>query len=48
MMADYKSAIMFDEVREFAIDDTFAIFLKEKGKENPYFAGKISDITKFQ
>ena len=48
MMADYKSAIMFDEVREFAIDDTFAIFLKEKGKENPYSAGKISDITKFQ
>lgn len=48
MMADFKSAIMFDEVREFAIDDTFAIFLKEEGKENPYFAGKISDITKFQ
>lgn len=28
--------------------DNFAIFLKEEGKDNPYFAGKISDITKFQ
>lgn len=48
MMVNYESAIMVDEIREFAIDDTFAIFLKEKGKENPYFASKISDITKFQ
>lgn len=39
---------MVDEIREFAIDDTFAIFLKEESKDNPYFAGKISDITKFQ
>ena len=37
-----------EEKREFVIDDTFAIFLKENGKDNPYFAGKISDITKFQ
>lgn len=48
MMANYESAMMVDEIREFAIDDTFAIFLKEEGKENPYFAGVISDITKFQ
>ena len=34
--------------REFYIDDTFAIFLKEEGKNIPYFAGKINDITKFQ
>ncbi len=34
--------------REFRIDDTFAIFLKEEGKATPYFAAKISDITKFQ
>ena len=27
---------------------TARIFLKEEGKDNPYFAGKISDITKFQ
>ena len=34
--------------RNFILDDTFAIFLKENDKEKPYFAGKISDITKFQ
>ena len=48
MMANYQSAIMVDEIREFLIDDTFAIFLKEEGKDTPYFAGKIDDITKFQ
>lgn len=48
MMVNYESAIMIDEIREFAIDDTFAIFLIEKGKDKPYFAGKINDITKFQ
>ena len=48
MMMKNESAIMIDEYREFILDDTFAIFLKEEGKENPYFAGKISDITKFQ
>lgn len=48
MMVKSESAMMLDEVREFSIDDTFAIFLIEEGKNNPYFAGKISDITKFQ
>lgn len=48
MMVDKATAIIDDEIREFVIDDTFAIFLKEEGKEKPYFAGKISDITKFQ
>lgn len=44
-----KTSIVIPEVkREFIVDDTFAIFLKENGKDNPYFAGKISDITKFQ
>ncbi len=36
------------EKREFFIDDTFAIFLKEEGKDTPYLAGLINDITKFQ
>ncbi len=36
------------ETREFNIDNTFTIFLKENGKDMPYFAAKISDITKFQ
>ena len=36
------------EPRYFYVDDTFALFLREKGKSKPYFARKISDITKFQ
>ena len=48
MMLKNESIMMIDEVREFWIDDTFAIFLKEEGKNTPYFAGKINDITKFQ
>ena len=43
-----KMAWMPEAIREFAIDNTFAIFLKEEGKDNPYFAAKIEDITKFQ
>lgn len=34
--------------REFIIDDTFTIFLKEEGRELPYFAAKISDISQVQ
>lgn len=34
--------------RYFYFDDTFVIFLKEKGKNNPYFALRVNDITKFQ
>ena len=34
--------------RYFYLDDTFAIFLKEKDKDKPYFAARIDDITKFQ
>ena len=48
MMVEYESAVMIDEIREFLLDDTFVIFLKEKDKNVPYFAGKINDITKFQ
>lgn len=48
MMVNKASGIIPNEIREFAIDDTFAIFLVEQGKEKPYFAGKISDISKVQ
>ena len=48
MMVKKEGAREIHEIREFCIDDTFAIFLKEEGKNIPYFAGKISDITKFQ
>lgn len=37
-----------EEAREFLLDDTFTIFLQERGKDMPYFAAHISDITKFQ
>jgi len=47
-MVKNESAIMLDEVREFSIDNAFAIFLIENGKENPYFAAKIYDISKVQ
>ncbi len=49
MMVMLESAMMpSDDLREFFIDDTFAIFLIEDDKDTPYFAGKITDITKFQ
>ena len=34
--------------RNFLVDDTFTIFLKEKGKDLPYFAAQISDISQVQ
>lgn len=43
-----SSAVEGPLPRNFLVDDTFAIFLREKGKDMPYFASKISDITKFQ
>ena len=42
------SAAMPEEPREFMVDDTFTIFLKEKGKDLPYFAAQISDISQVQ
>lgn len=44
-----EMAMQIPEIkREFVIDNTFAVFLIEEGKDVPYFAGKIDDITKFQ
>ncbi len=37
-----------NELRDFSLDNTFSIFLIENGKDKPYFAGKINDVTKFQ
>lgn len=48
MTARYSMAIIPEETREFIVDDTFTIFLKEQGKELPYFAAKIADITTVQ
>lgn len=36
------------EKREFNFDDDFTIFLKETGKDKPYFAANVSNITLFQ
>ena len=43
-----ENAIAIDEPREFLVDDTFTIFLKENSKDLPYFAAKISDISSVQ
>ena len=36
------------EPRQFYFDDTFVVFLKEKGKSKPYFALRVYDIKNFQ
>ncbi len=44
-----KSAMIIeDEPRDFYLDDTFVLFLKEEDKDFPYFAAKIDDISLFQ
>lgn len=48
MMNKAESIMIKDEPRKFYVDNTFAIFLIEEGKQVPYFAGLINDITKFQ
>ena len=47
---DFKSTTIgkVAEIREFNVDDAFALFLKESSKEKPYFALKVNDITKYQ
>lgn len=37
-----------EEPRYFYVDDTFALFLREKGRDLPYFATRIEDISKVQ
>lgn len=36
------------EHRYFYYNDTFALFIKEKDKEVPYFAARVDDINKYQ
>lgn len=43
-----NTSISDDELRSFIFNDTFVIFLQEKGRTLPYFAGKISDIKNVQ
>lgn len=48
MMVKDMAIAMPEEPRQFNVDNTFTIFLKEKDKELPYFAAKISDIKNVQ
>ena len=42
------TSMPIDQVRNFNVDSTFALFIKEKDKEKPYLALKVEDITEFQ
>ena len=48
MMVNKAIAINPKEPREFLVDDTFTIFLRETEKDLPYFAAQISDISQVQ
>ncbi len=45
---DSVSIVQEESPRYFYVDDTFVMFLREKGEELPYFAVRVDDITKFQ
>lgn len=45
MMLDKAAIMVPEEPREFLVDDTFMLFLKEEEKDLPYFAAQISDIA---
>lgn len=48
MMLKEAAILVENDPRNFIIDDTFDIYLIEKEKELPYFASRISDISKVQ
>lgn len=48
MMARYNSISLPEESRQFLVEDSFVIFLVEQNQDLPYFAAKISDISKVQ
>ena len=43
----YESSSV-EKHRNFYVNDTFALFLKESNKDKPYFALRVDDISKFQ
>ena len=47
-MKNKLAEIIPEEPRDFLVDDTFTIFLKEEGRDLPYFAAQISDISQVQ
>ena len=44
----FETAVLEDKSRNFYVNDTFALFLKESNKDKPYFALRVDDISKFQ
>ena len=48
MIASTTALLPAEEPRFFYFDDTFVVFLKEKGKNKPYFALRVHDISNFQ
>lgn len=48
MVNDVAAIIPKEEKREFLVDDTFTIFLKENDKDLPYFVAQIDDIATVQ
>lgn len=48
--SDIKTTAMpnEEEKRYFNVDNTFVLFLKEEGKDRPYFTARIDDIRKYQ
>ncbi len=47
MDVKYEASSMVTR-RNFYVNDTFTLFLKESNKEKPYFAVRVDDISKFQ
>ena len=48
MDVKFETAVLEDKSRNFYVNDTFALFLKESNKDKPYFALRVDDISKFQ
>ena len=48
MDVKFEATASDKKIRNFYVNDTFALFLKESNKDKPYFALKVDDITKFQ
>lgn len=47
-MVEKAAIVMPEEPRYFNFDDKYTVFIIEQGKDNPYFATSVTDITKFQ
>jgi hypothetical protein len=44
-IATTKAILHPPEPRKFYFDDTFVVFLKERGKDKPYFALRVQDVA---